>query len=115
MKFIRNFYQSFVGIPPMFLDGCIAVGIAMLTAFSLGLAQEDSYKYMNSVLRFWLVLSLGSLVQGMHALSKFRDGTFQRHNDAKERRAIADETTGTVETTSVIKEKTEIPPTPPVP
>lgn len=97
MKWIRNFYQSFVGVPPMFLDGCLAVGIATLTALSLGLAQEDSYKYVNPVLRFWLVLGTGALVQGLHALSKFRDGTFTRHNDAKERKAIADDTSATLQ------------------
>lgn len=93
MKWIRSFYQSFAGVPPIFLDGCLAVGIAFLTALSLGLAQEDSYKYVNPVLRFWLVLGTGAAVQGLHALSKFRDGTFTKHMDAKMKKEIVEETT----------------------
>src|SRR5688572_17542398 len=94
---VRDFYKTFDDIPPMFLDGCIAIGIAMLTALSLGLAQEDSYKYVNPVLRYWLVLIVGAVVQGLHALSKFRDGTFSRHMDAKEKRKIASDTATTLE------------------
>lgn len=85
-------YESYAAVPPIFLDGCIAVGIAFLTALSLGLSQEDSYKYINPVLRYWLVLAVGCVTQGMHALSKFRDGSFTRHMDAKERNQIAKET-----------------------
>lgn len=89
---LGRIYESYAAIPPMFLDGLIAVGIAFLTALSLGFAGEESYKYINPALRFWLVLFLGATVQGAHALSKFRDGTFSRYHDAKEKKAIAADT-----------------------
>jgi len=76
----------------MKLDAYIAIGIAFLTAVSLGLAQEDSYKYVDPVVRFWLVLGTGAVVQGLHALSKFRDGTFQKYVENLRRQAEANKT-----------------------
>lgn len=91
MKWVKKFYEGFSIIPPMFLDGCIAVGIAFLTAIATGFAGEESYKYIHPGARWWVVLLLGATVQGMHALSKFRDGTFGRHLDAVQRKQVADE------------------------
>lgn len=67
------------GIPPIFLDGCIAVGIAMLTALSMSFATDDSAKYVDPALRFWMIVFIGSTTQGLHALSKFRDRSYSNH------------------------------------
>lgn len=75
--------------PSIALDASIAVGIAALTALGMGLAQKESYEYVNPYVRFWLVLGVGVTVQGMHALAKFRDGKFQRYNDAIQRQEEA--------------------------
>lgn len=99
-------------MPPIFLDGCIAVGIAFLTAFSLGLAQEESYKYLNPAVRYWVVLGLGAVVQGMHALSKFRDGTFQRHTEAAERKEDLESGISKTTITEKTEKKVAITPTP---
>lgn len=87
MKWVKAFYNSFTGVPASFIDGVLAVGIAFLTAISLGLASEESYKYIDPYVRFWTVLIVGAFVQGLHALSKYRDNTFQRHLDKAEKDA----------------------------
>ena len=123
MKFIKNFYQSFTVVPPVFLDGCIAVGIAFLTALATIFAGKESYEYVNPTFRFWLVLLLGATIQGMHALSKFRDGTFSRYSDAADRKANAEDAAAQLQThpegvvqqqtvtqkTSVVTEQTPLP------
>lgn len=82
--------QDALKLPPCALDASLAVGIAVLTALSLGFAGEESYKYLNPYVRFWLVLCVGATVQGLHALSKFRDGTFQRQKEIAVRQEEAD-------------------------
>lgn len=77
-------------LPPCSLDAGIAVGIAFLTAMSMGFASKESYEYVNPFVRFWLILCIGATVQALHALSKFRDGTFQRHADVEKRQMEAD-------------------------
>lgn len=77
-------------LPPCSLDAGIAVGIAFLTAMSMGFASKESYEYVNPFVRFWLILCIGATVQALHALSKFRDGTFQRHTDVEKRQMEAD-------------------------
>lgn len=76
----------------IWLDGAIAVGIASLTSLALSMSSEDSYKYVEAHLRYWLLVGVGVFVQGLHALSKFRDGTFQRHKETVVRQAEADKT-----------------------
>lgn len=73
--------RYFASVSPIFLDGCIAVCIAMLTAISMNVAQDDASKYISAEFRWWLIVILGTLTQGLHALSKFRDQTFSRHMD----------------------------------
>lgn len=73
--------RYFSTISPIFLDGCIAVLIAMMTAISMNIAQDDASKYLSGQLRWWMIVVIGSLTQGLHALSKFRDQTFSRHLD----------------------------------
>lgn len=93
---MRRFYDNFTSVPPIFLDGFIAVGIAMLTAISMGLATEESYKYLDPTIRFWAVLVLGAIIQGAHALSKFRDRAYSRYMEGKERQQDANTTADTL-------------------
>lgn len=68
------------------------MGIAFLTALSMGFASKESYEYVNAYVRFWLILCIGATVQALHALSKFRDGTFQRNAERAVRQEEADKT-----------------------
>lgn len=81
-----------IKLPPCSLDAGLAVGIAFLTALSMGFASKESYEYVNPFVRFWLILCIGATVQALHALSKFRDGTFQRHAERAVRQEEADKT-----------------------
>lgn len=52
------------------------------TAFGSGiltyLASEESYKYINAGLRFWMIMLIGSSIGGFNALKAFRSMTFGR-------------------------------------
>lgn len=87
---IKAIHRYFVEIPPVFLDGCIAVNIAVLATMSMYFSTDEAAKYIDPAVRFWLLLAVGCSLQGMHALSKFRDGTYGRHMEGK--RLEAEET-----------------------
>lgn len=80
---IRAVQKYFAEVPPVFLDGCIAVNIAVLASMAMYFSTDDAAKYIDGAVRFWLLLSVGSTLQGMHALSKFRDKTYTNHMEAK--------------------------------
>lgn len=42
------------------------------------LASEESYKYLNAALRFWMIMLLGSSIAGFNAIKAFRSMTFGR-------------------------------------
>lgn len=70
----------------LWIDASTAIGIASLTSLALSMASKESYEYVNPYVRFWLIVVIGVAVQGLHALSKFRDGTFQRNQDEEKAR-----------------------------
>lgn len=77
-------------VKSVWLDATIAVGIASLTSLALSMSSKESYEYVEPHVRWWLIVAVGFVVQGLHALSKFRDGTFQRHADVEKRQMEAD-------------------------
>ena len=80
LKAVQKYFSE---IPPVFLDGCIAVNIAVLATMSMYFSTEEARAYIAPAVRFWLLLGVGCSLQGMHALSKFRDGTYGRHVEGK--------------------------------
>jgi len=80
LKAVQKYFSE---IPPVFLDGCIAVNIAVLATMSMYFSTEEAAKYIDPQVRFWLLLGVGCSLQGMHALSKFRDGTYGRHVEVR--------------------------------
>lgn len=42
------------------------------------LATEESYKYLNAALRFWMIMLLGSSIAGFNAVKAFRSMTYGR-------------------------------------
>lgn len=80
---LRSIQRYFSEIPPVFLDGCIAVHIAVLATMSMYFSTDEAAKYIDPEIRFWILLAVGCSLQGLHALSKFRDGTYGRHMEGK--------------------------------
>jgi len=80
---LLRLHRYLASVPPIFLDGCIAVSIAMMTAVNMSFATDESAKYIDPAVRFWLLILIGSSIQGMHALSKFRDRAYGTHMDNK--------------------------------
>jgi hypothetical protein len=81
---IKYMQKYFSDIPPVFLDGCIAVLIASMTALNMSFATDDSAKYVDPTIRWYVLVFIGTLIQGLHALSKFRDKTYSAHMAAKQ-------------------------------
>lgn len=80
---LLRLHRYLSSVPTVFLDGCIAVAIAVMTAINMSFATDESAKYIDPALRFWLLICVGSSIQGMHALSKFRDRAYSHHMDNK--------------------------------
>jgi len=80
---LKAVQKYFADIPPVFLDGCIAVNIAVLATMSMYFSTHEAAEFMSPGIRFWLLLVVGCSLQGMHALSKFRDGTYGRHMEGR--------------------------------
>lgn len=80
---LLRLHRYLAAVPPVFLDGCIAVSIAILTGLNMSFATDDSAKYIDPAWRFWFLVTIGSGIQGMHALSKFRDRSYGHHMDNK--------------------------------
>lgn len=80
---LKALQRYFSGVSPVYLNGSIAVCIAVLTALNMSFATDESAKYINPELRFWLLISIGSIIQGLHALSKFRDDSYGKHVEVK--------------------------------
>lgn len=80
---LLRFQRYLASIPPVFLDGCIAVNIAVLATMSIYFATDEAAKYIDPAVRFWLLLAVGCSLQGSHALAKFRDRAYGKHMDEK--------------------------------
>jgi len=80
---LKAVQRYFAEVPPVFLDGCIAVNIAVLATMSMYFSTDEAAKFITPAIRFWLLLGVGCSLQGMHALSKFRDGTYGRHMEGR--------------------------------
>lgn len=80
---IKAIHRYFAGIPTVFLDGFIAVHIAVLATMSMYFSTDEAAKYIEAETRFWILLAVGCSLQGLHALSRFRDGTYGRHVEGK--------------------------------
>lgn len=75
------------------------------------MSSKESYEYVEPHIRYWLLVGVGFFVQGLHALSKFRDGTFQRHTEAAERKEQEDAGTRTTTVSERVTVESKIPAT----
>lgn len=80
---LLRLHRYLAAVPPVFLNGCIAVNIAILATMSMYFSTDEAAKYIEPQVRFWLLLAVGCTLQGMHALSKFRDRSYSDHMDNK--------------------------------
>lgn len=76
--------KRWLSIPPVFFDGLLVFLIGVLTSLSLGMTNDDAYKYVNPFILFWSKVIIGALASGLVTLQSFRSKVFAQHQQAKE-------------------------------
>ncbi len=84
MKLLFSLYNSWKGIPPVFIDGTIVVLIAFLTFWETAVSGDEAAKYISAILIFWLKHTIGSLAIVLVTLQSFRSRIFSDHLKKKE-------------------------------
>ena len=81
---VPRFLKVFLSIPSVVIDGTIVFMVAVLTAQSLYLTNDDAYKYIPALPLYWLKFAVGSSTAGLVALQSFRNKVFAEHVAKKE-------------------------------
>ena len=71
--------KSFSALPPVVFDGVLIAISSFLTALLTYLATEESYKYVNPVVLFWLKVSIGSTSSSIQAIVAYRNQQYSKH------------------------------------
>ncbi len=80
---IRATVQYFASIPAVVIDGALYVMVQMLTVLSTQFATDESAKYIDPTLLFWVKIIIGELAAGTLALKMFRSTSYGDHQQAK--------------------------------
>lgn len=91
-------------VKPVVLDGALYVMIATLGVMEATFSSEDSYKYVNIYVIFWLKHILGWGLAAVSALAMFRNKAYGEHVKAQqEKKALEDGNTTVITETKESK------------
>jgi hypothetical protein len=76
---IKAIQRYFAGIPPMFIDGCIYVLLAVFTFLQTQFGSDEAAKYISPQILFYVKATVGSLSAGLLALKLFRSTGYAEH------------------------------------
>ncbi len=80
---IRAAVQYFASIPAVVIDGTLYVAVQMLTVLSTQFATDESAKYVDPAVLFWVKIAIGELAAGVLALKMFRSTSYSDHQREK--------------------------------
>jgi hypothetical protein len=90
MRATFNFIEHCVK-HPAFFDGFLLFTISVLETFTATMSGDESFKYVNATLRFWIIISLSSLAQGLVAVNGYRNMKYGRTQPTEaQQKVIAD-------------------------
>lgn len=58
---------------PAFFDGFLLFSIAVLTTWDGLMASDEAVKYVNPIVRFWLLFVVGGFASGLVAVNGYRN------------------------------------------
>lgn len=79
MSLVKSLYESFKGIPSVFIDGMLCVVVSFFAGWSIVFGGEDAAKYVNEVTLWWLKSTTMVLVGTLNALIFFRSKSYSDH------------------------------------
>ncbi len=79
MKLFYSLYSSFKGIPPVFIDGLIAISIIFLVFWQDVFGGDEAAKYISAIWIFWLKNLVGSVAVTLVGLQSFRSLSYGNH------------------------------------
>lgn len=85
-------------IRPVHVDGVLYICIAVFGFLQTYFGSDDTYKYINPFVVFWILAVVGTLGAAAGALKMFRSNTYNEHLQEKKEEQGQSTTVTTVET-----------------
>lgn len=78
-RMIKWAASYFASLPPVFVDGCLYIWIAILTALTAILGSDDAAKYISPEVLFWMKAVVNMCNAAAIALKMFRSTQYAEH------------------------------------